>query len=256
MFLSKIYYALVNHTTRRKYWSDSKFAVWIRKIAKVPQKPFSATLEDWDKYDKFNNENYKFITWFTEEFLLYLQDIIYFPYDVYKNAYAYYDNRFISKTHYLQTGLTPGQHFDFDTRLLHGVFQSLVLFVEEEKAHMYKISHKNSKKLNKREAGLKYLNWEISLGEESKIQSETAKEVKEIYLWWKDIRPKRKDPYDVSGLSKYYKNINFTLSKKKKKGKQTLGNLYTKCNNIIQKYKDEDTKMMIRIIKIRDNLWI
>lgn len=115
--------------------------------------------------------------------------------------------------------LTP-DYYDKDTIMLHGMFQLLTDYVERELSWMEYICVNNTPKPNKNNRkilGLKYLDWEISLGDASLQQCASAKEIKELYIWWTETRNLRKD--DVS------KNYN------------------------------EDTEMMIRLAKIREYLW-
>jgi hypothetical protein len=68
-----------------------------------------------------------------------LQNIVYFPYDIYHNIEVYIRNRWIDQTHMIQTGLQPGQYYEFDTKVLHGLFNELVNYVEAEISHTMKV---------------------------------------------------------------------------------------------------------------------
>lgn len=121
---------------RGNYWSNSFFANWmLRTFAKgaVP-KPESATLKEWKEWRKSTQTDSPIVYWFVEELLDKLQNFINYPYDKLCDARYYLYNRFIDKKHYLKTGLKPGQWYEMDTRLLHGLFTELVDFVEIENA--------------------------------------------------------------------------------------------------------------------------
>lgn len=178
-------------------------------------------------------------------------------------------------------------YYDSDTRLLHGMFQLLVDFVEIEcaghqlAAEKYK-SISASDNWNKcffgylrryfrrpsflkrnPEAGLRYLDWEIALQDEySTSQAESAKEKKELYLWWKTIYPERRDPMDESGWSelcdrrrKKYGNILSILN-------DLTDEEHEESSRILEKYRileelqyKKDEEMLIRLVKIRNSLW-
>ncbi len=144
------------------------------------------------------------------------------------NFKYYLYNRFISKPHQLSTTLTPGKWYDLDTRILYGMFDSLVDFVEIEAAwhniwcdssarKKYKISFLRWHapylfrwtKWRSKEAGVDYFNWaskliydedsgvepENELYKKSTPQAEAAKEVLILYNWWTNIYPNRPDPH-------------------------------------------------------------
>jgi hypothetical protein len=64
-------------------------------------------------------------------------------------------------------------------------------------------------------------------------QSHCAQEQKELYLWWKDIRPTRVDPFD---------NVIWDDPNKSRFDAE-------------EEQFEEDTEMLIRLMKIRRSLW-
>lgn len=142
----------------------------------------------------------------------------------------------------LRTGLPPG-YYDLDERILHAVFNGLVGFVEVENPSV----NYDSKLSTPREIGLERLDWEISLkcdescnfkpGDEHygepTSQSLSAAEQKALYLWWKDVRPNRANPYDDCVPERDYKKI----------------------HDIEAAYDAEDEAMLVRLMKIRQSLW-
>jgi hypothetical protein len=240
---------------RSNYWNCSKFAQWVRSTFGSYVKPNSATGEQWNEWKVFNKAEHPFIFWFTEDFLIALQDVIYWPYDKIMNVKYYLINGFVSKTHVLRTRLKFGQYCEIDDRMLHGMFETLIDFIECEKAHMGTWNHPEFKSINPwykewrcPEAGISVLNWEMTLYKpqkdeegneipysESPRQAASACEQLELYNWWKYIRPDRPDPYEtVTG-----------------KGSAR----YDKINQITEQYNKEDEEMLIRLIKIRSHLW-
>lgn len=247
------------HKFRSNYWSCSKFADWIRG----QKKPSALTLDEWDDWKNNQKTNNKWRYWFADKFLNKLQNILNLPRDIYYSIKNYIDNRFITKTHCLKTGLEPGHYYEMDHRIMHGLFNELVEFVEGEQAWMNYICSKDKKFKFKKgkcaEAGIDYLNWAMSLKKDENSgykksdkeygqptqQAESAKKIFELYNWWKNIRPNRPDPHDESGWSEVFESND---EKKKKKSLKDLLKLE-------EKYDKEDEKMLIELIKIRKSLW-
>jgi hypothetical protein len=272
----RLYYKLVGHRIRTNYWSCSKFAAKVRRKLGVEEKPSAATLEGWSEWKKNNTNNFGY--WLTEEAFDAAQDVVYFPIDVYRNIRRYINNRFVTKTHYIDTKLERGQWHEMDARILHGMMESLVGFVEIEKANMRYLSDEvplwrdntlkgkfvrwktyHSRELPSRQKGLEYLDWEISLGEESPLQSAAARNIKELYLWWKDVRPARPDPMDASGWSEHCDarrdGGDIFCRPETPEEKDRVEQMLEEMRLLEQQYYDEDTEMLTRLIKIRDSLW-
>ena len=239
----------LNKRSRFNYWSCSKFANWIRGI----EKPFALGWDEWEVWRKESEQKHPFRYWVAEELLDFLQDMVNLPIDIYHTIEVYVRNRYIDKMHYLRTGLKPGQYYDLDYRILHGLFNELTIYVESELAHLSKWkSEKKYKFIGGRcaEAGLDYLNWagQLKMNEDYGInpdhkdynkptaQAISSQKVLELYNWWKN-RDYRTDPDSV-----------FT---KEKDGKS----YYKKIAKIMDDYDKEDTKMLIELIKIRGSLW-
>jgi hypothetical protein len=123
------------------------------------------------------------------------------------------------------------------------------------------------------ESGIDNLKWQMSLTNDwldderpdrhkPSQQAEKAKEILELYTWWKEVYPKRPDPYEVSGWSEY-------CERKREKGslffdedddnpnveKIDTQPMLDKITELEAQYEQEDTDMMIRLIKIRQSLW-
>jgi hypothetical protein len=125
------------------------------------------------------------------------------------------------------------------------------------------------------EAGLEYLRWAMTLtneefleeGEKHKAeptyQAKAAKEILELYTWWKEVYPNRPDPHDASGWSAYCEAARVANGGKwgwsGHKDNPELKKMSDKSHKLLQKiekaYAKEDEEMMIRLIKIRESLW-
>ena len=138
------------------------------------------------------------------------------------------------------------------------------------------------------QAGIDHLKWEMTLDQPnpddpnwmpSEFQAAAAREKMALYTWWKMIRPQRGDPWVASGFrafwdemdAKYGEDFGTKKGKDGKKrggwlglgGKQVMTNAerirydkMSKANDDLeQQWKDEDTLMLTRLIKIRESLW-
>lgn len=224
--------------SRGSYWSNGKFANWILRTFTDIKRPKSATMQEWRVWKKDFRTRYPRVYWFVEHFLDEAQDIFMWVSDRLSDLRYWGYNRFVSQPHLLKTRLKPGTYYDLDTRMLHGMFESLVDFIEIEKAWHHVVWNREEwQKYNvpwyKRvpywmrwkewrcpEAGVAHLLWEMSLtndyewlpeeeragqpgyGDETP-QAEAAHAQFELYRWWKEVRPTRPDPMDEGGWSAY-----------------------------------------------------
>lgn len=235
---------------RLNHWTCSKFADYVRG----EKKPFALEWGEWDRYYDDLKKRKPWRYWITEHLLKSLQNILYYPYDIYNEIRHYIRNRWIDKTHYLKTGLKPGRYHELDSRILYGLFNELVDFVEIELAHLSlwdrtkKYKFKNGRSV---EAAYAYFDWvtKLTYGESYGYnvddpdystltqQAKSYIKIKELYEWWKDERPDRVDPFDI-----------FT--------KETHGDKYFKLIDDREKlYEQEDTDKLIELIKVRASLW-
>ena len=92
-------------------------------------------------------------------------------------------------------------------------------------------------------------------------QAIAAKEILELYRWWKIERPKRPDPMEASGWSAY-------CDMRRNRGDDLLDfedrtpeeaemskTALQKSQEMEEAYEKEDEEMMIRLIKVRQSLW-
>lgn len=243
-------------------WTCGKVADFIRG----EEKPFALGWHEWNDWHENAKKNRPVRYWLAENGLNKLQNICYFPYDVYRTVWIYVRNRWIDQTHMIDTGLKPGGYYEFDTKLLHGLFNELCHYVEVELAHLH--SYDNTKQyVFKRghcpQAGLDYLDWAaaLTMGESFQldnddpdynkptVQAESAKIIRTLYLWWKNIRPLRFDPhllYDGVTDSEIFGSKILSASTQE---------IFDKVEEMEQQYEREDTDMLISLVKVRGNVW-
>lgn len=266
---------------RIKYWTCTDFADRLRGTPKPP----SATGDEWDAWHEEASTKHPIRYWLAEEGLDKLQKFVYWIPDRFYDVKYYIVNRWIDQTNALVAHpkhIKPGQYVDLDYRILHCLFDELVDFVEIEKAYCnYRWDEEKIKKLKwwqagrwrtrtwrSAEAGIEHLKWEMSLtdGEwrtsgdpEPTAQANAAKEILELYTWWTEVYPKRPDPMDASGWSEYCadkttRGIGF-LSTDPEEHKWDTKSMHNKMREMEKAYEDEDTEMLVRLIKVRKSLW-
>ncbi len=182
--------------------------------------------------------------------------------------------RWINRYDIIRTGLSRSYH-DGDTRMLHGMFTILVDFVEIEKTHMQYVFNENNdprpwwarrplRFFNYRnaQAGLAYLEWEMTLDDEAGAddcvitQAQAAREIRDLYIWWTQVRPARPDPYDESGWTAYMhsrEQAGYDPLDANPDAQVTI--LIQKLRDLENQYDQEDHDYLVRLVKIRKHLW-
>jgi hypothetical protein len=280
---------MANSTMRIKYWVNTKFANWLRGT----DKPTSNTASDWVNWHNLASATHPFRYWLAENLLGKLQRWGYAPIDKYYDFIHYIKNRWIINSHALTSSsahIKRGHWCDLSNRILPCLFDELVDFVEIEIAatnlwsvdnkEKYQISWQDKLPWNtwrSAELGVEYLEWMGGLVNEpgychkkdvGKPTSHAlaAKEILDLYYWWKEEYPNREDPGLLSGWIEYC-----AQRRTKSKGesifhildhdnatsaeKSQIKQMLDKEKKIEEQYKKEEEQMMIRLIKVRSYLW-
>lgn len=187
---------------------------------KYLNQPYSLPWEEWEEWDKKSKKEHP-IAFFL---LITLPAFFGSKYTKLTNLVWWFKHRLIPKHkyHLIDTGLSP-EYYDIDIRMLHGCFSLLLKYVEEELPHASTVNKKNK---SKREVALDALQQYIELSKEEDYDDHVKhyEEIRDLYLWWTDEYLKRDDnkilPYDEAN-----------------------------------KQSDQDTEMLVRLVKIRGFLW-
>jgi len=226
--------------------------------------PESGTSEQWQAFDEGCKHVYPIRYWLNEKLIPNTWDPCMRFLIKIKNQIRY---RFIQRFHIIDTKLKPA-YYDTDYLIINGMFSLLVDFIEVEKAWMQTISEDLYKKpswykwrpfTRSKKLGLEYLDWEINLKNKSNeleintSQSDSAEIQKELYLWWTEKRPARKDPYDLMSGPEFIKggDIDYML----KNNTPEIKKIYEEINKLEEEYYNEDSEMLIKLIKVRSSLW-
>lgn len=131
------------------------------------------------------------------------------------------------------------------------------------------------------EAGLAHLDWAAGLKHDEDwidkndptygqptFQALAAQEMYTLYNWWKNERPNRPDPHDASGWSSYCDeqskeaelrgdDADFSMfnTDTDEIDKQRKRNILDICHDMEKDQDEEDTAMLIRLVKVRHSLW-
>ena len=270
---------------RNSYWSCSAFAGWVRQHFSAAPKPHCGTAEEWVAWRNKSREQNDWVYWFTESFLDDVQNFVMFPRDVMESIRIWFRNRFVTRTHLINTRLSKGKWHETDERLIHGLFELFCDFIELETAGMAmwndenrkeylsklpwwkKIDWLNFKEVRSRELGIKHLEWAASLKHDEEWdnpgdpdygqptgQALAAKEQLALYLWWRDVRPKRVDPYEAMVLPNWAAGediMDFLSKEVTEADRAARDNVHV----IEAEYEREDEEMLVRLIKLRHHLW-
>ena len=279
---------MAHHT---HYWSCSPFADWIRGTKKLS----AGTSEEWDEWNTAAQIKHNFRYWLAEEALGHIQDFVTWPVRKIHDIKYYINNRWVTRTNSLTAhprDIKPGQWQDLGNRFLPCLFNQLVDFVEVETAWsqiawgdkevrakynppFYASGWFRWRTWRCPQAGLDHLDWAMTLtnvewlDEDKKSeavptsQAISAKEIKELYVWWTTVYQNRPEPMDASGWSehcdamrvKYPSSLFSSLTGKDSDDKKASDKAHKRLQEIETAYEKEDEEMLIRLIKIRDSLW-
>ena len=273
----------------RNYWSCSPFANWLRGTAK----PGAATGRGWREWKTAAQASHPIRYWIVEEGLDAVQNFVNWPADRWNDVRYYINNRWITRSHALTAhprDIRPGEWRDVGSRFLPCLFNELVEFVEVEQAWHHvawdeAARAKFAVPWHRRwfrfrtwrspEAGLAYLDWASSLKLDTHMgvdpgsaeygepthQAMAAREIKELYMWWREVYPNRPDVYDASGWSAYCERrraLGYDILDLEEKTEYEADECRTaldRTQEIEAAYEAEDTIMLKRLIDIRDSLW-
>jgi hypothetical protein len=219
---------------------------------------YCGTAKEWDNWGSRFVIEHPYINWLYNK-IDSIQEVLQYPFYKLYDILYYIRYRYIIKTHYVPTGLPPGEWYETDERLIFSMFNLLVDFIEIEKANMQRLCKSNSYSntpwyliYRSREQGLQYLNWEITLTGEDGRQSYTAQEQLALYNWWTEIRPNRLDPYESTGYNSHCDTRDWQLWDDVD---DVLQPMLRQIREIQNDYNVEDTDMMIRLVRVRASLW-
>jgi hypothetical protein len=181
-----------------------------------------------------------------------------------------------------------GEYRDADYVLFESIFQLLCDFVEIELAHLEMVFHAKNytwwqrfqqyhlprswhRKLS-RELAMQHWEWECELKEPDwdhwddvkgeypdtdvlSRQAIKARKIRELYLWYRDVRPKRVDPdsiwrYDLHSIVRKAEEEGLDIPEIKIAHDSLIASTAEE-----ERQSQEDTDMACEVIKIRSSMW-
>lgn len=230
-----------------------------------PPPAFSS--KGWRLFDKEYKEKAPIRYFFSKDFP---RKILWPIANRYKDIKYWVKYRTTSKYHIIKTGLKPN-YYAIDTIMLNVNFNLLKDFVEVEQAWQNysfsddykKISWWEKRNWRSPKHGIAHFEWASKLDDpalppfqRSDYQAVAAREILELYRWWVNIRPNRVpiDPgtYNRQGLDMSMLDADFDdkapdfIEYRKK---------LDELNKQEDEWAEEDTSMLVRLMKIRGSIW-
>lgn len=184
------------------------------------------------------------------------------PFFLIKKLIRFVAHRTTKRFNVLKIRSLSSDYWDKDEIMLHAIMQLVVDFVEIECAFMvmdqpYTFKERLYLKLpwflrsdnliRSRERGLQHLDELISVYEDRmKDASDAPRNIKEVYIWWKDIRPQRKQTMESLFINSDGKEIVDV---------KVLTKLVKQEMALEKKFEKEDEKMLKLIISARTFMW-
>lgn len=220
-----------------RYYADAPFFRWLRKDVFKISKPGALEWGGWAIWNDELKAQRPFAYFMTETLPDWLEKPAEWIIDPIYAVKYYIVNRWVDKTHVMESNLEKGKWHEFEERLLHCMFDELVNHVEIEMAWSHIAWSSKEERAKYRtpwyaagwfrtrtwrcpQAALDHLHWEQSLvwkaeevGEDSELvgkrthQAERADEILALYTWWKEVRPNRGDAWDVTGFRAFWESM-------------------------------------------------
>tara|TARA_B100000575_G_C23035384_1_gene596019 strand:+ start:203 stop:688 length:486 start_codon:yes stop_codon:yes gene_type:complete len=154
---------------------------------------------------------------------------------------------------FFPTATTTGETKTIGDQLLYYNFLQLTEYVELIVAQIYKMTKDTTYRSKK--DGLNGLEWLKSQKEKDAKHQSALDEIKILYNWWNDLRPKRNNPWD--GIDRSFGDFKDEWLNSTEDSNPEYKKFMDQCRHaekLQNLYSTEDTKMLVRLINIREYL--
>ena len=137
--------------------------------------------------------------------------------------------------------------------MLYNSFSQLVEYVEFNIAQIYKMTKDTT--YRSRENGLNGLEWLKKQKEKDLKHHLALDEIRILYTWWTDLRPKRNDPW--RGIDQSFGDFKDEWLNTTEETNPEHKKFMDQCRHaekLQEVYGIEDTKMLVRLVNIRKYL--
>jgi hypothetical protein len=277
------------------HYSSANPVVWLRKKVFKISKPMALQWGEWETWDEELKKNRpvaffltetlpEWLEWIPEHSVDYVNNVRYWINNYWHGSHRLNSNLAKGKWHEYEERLLHSMFDSFVDFIEVETASSHIAWSKDEDIKKYNIPwrHRHSwtewiHQFRCPQAGIDHLRWEMTLDEppdppdpnwmSSDYQAVNAREKMALYTWWKIIRPARGDDWDDSGLRTFWDSMDakygdgdwLGLGSSKAKMTAAEQRQYRKFNkakdDLEEQRHQEDEDMMIRLIKIRRNLW-
>lgn len=157
-----------------------------------------------------------------------------FPFKQIREFRYYLKNRFIRKPHLIDTKLKKGQWWDTDSRLLYGMMNLLIEFVEKERP------------------------FEVVIWDSDDVSIHVKKEILTIKAWWENYNNRKNEISEALSTwhdMKFGKDSDDWIDKINEDDTPEIDKAFKYLHELENKLHEEEEEMLIRLVKIRDYLW-
>lgn len=230
---------------------DRIFIYLEKKFFNMPRHLSICDWDDWYKRAKADRPIAYFVVFTMREFIE--QNIIY-KYDALER---YIKNRYIHKTHIMPTNLEFGGSHRFNKKLINAAFIDLVRYVEKEVKFGEIEKYEEFTYTDEITTFINSLNMITPLKDHMAEEGFAAAEIMELYNWYKTIYMARLEPYKNEFYVEFEKLSNNTFFFDR--NDENLSYLFERgcsvAKDMEEAYNKEDEEMLIRLIKIRNELY-
>lgn len=218
--------------------------------------PSSTGWDEWDDVCADAEEKHPIRYWLVGDCWDFITNTCSWPAERFREVKWYLRNRFVSKSHVLQSNHPKGQWQEYSERLLYCNMDSFVIWCETEFVQHYEAwGTKTSGNIEER-----VLQTVASQLEnlDSELWANIYREIREIYTWWKNYQEYEDTTWSehCSYLDQKYGSVFGRREEQSPEDLQKTSELVESSRIAKENHNKEVEDMLIRLMKIRQGLWL